>query len=520
MPSLVLDKIAYTSSWRSALFTSTAYVLSLAVLVKCLQYVARWFRVYLHLRKCPQLKERWPLLLVLDIWQEMSKMDPSLEMPAKLFNYIDVALKQVVDQELTVAFYGPQPFLLGITPTTAEAILNNSENLNKSILYNMMRPWLGNGLLTSEKHVWRRRRKVLNPAFHFRILDEYVPIMNHKSQDLVLKMNNMGSDYFDVLPVLRLAAFGILFETAMGIHLDEEDVKKTGFLRVNDEISTRIMSRMLKLHQWFDPIYNASEEGKQFHEQVKLIKQYTMNILKTRKATYKVGMVAEDRKKSFMDILLRMHMDEGVLTEDEIREEVNTFMIGGFDTTATAAAFAMHLLGNNPAIQAKLHEEIDSVFGNDRERNVTIEDIKKMKYLECVIKETLRLYPPIPIIARNIDKDIQIGEHTIPQGTIAIVTLYFMHRHPRYFENPDDFIPERFLNMNDKHPFLYIPFSAGPRNCIGQKFAQLEDKILLAQIMRSFKVESKLPSEDLQMSLELVLRPTQGLQVKLTPRSQ
>ncbi|KAL3173421.1 hypothetical protein MRX96_042086 [Rhipicephalus microplus] len=109
------------------------------------------------------------------------------------------------------------------------------------------------------------------------------------------------------------------------------------------------------------------------------------------------------------------------------------------------------------------------------------------------------------------------GDVTIPKGAVSIVFIYFMHRHPRFFAQPDAFVPERFLEEG-QHPFLYIPFASGARNCIGQKFAQLEDKILLAHILRRFTVHSMIPNEDLQMSLELVLRPTQGLHVKFTPQ--
>ncbi|KAH6924070.1 hypothetical protein HPB50_011173 [Hyalomma asiaticum] len=109
--------------------------------------------------------------------------------------------------------------------------------------------------------------------------------------------------------------------------------------------------------------------------------------------------------------------------------------------------------------------------------------------------------------------------HTIPKGAVSLVLIYFMHRHPRFFSQPNAFLPERFLD-GDRHPFLYIPFASGARNCIGQKFAQLEDKILLAQILRRFKVQSMIPNEDLQMSLELVLRPVQGLYVTFTPRDR
>ncbi|CAN7992022.1 unnamed protein product [Ixodes pacificus] len=490
----------------------------LALLIHLLPKLFHWFRVYWHLRKLPSPCESFPFSLVLDMRNEMAAMEPGLRIPAKMYHYFKKKFYDYNELDIMVAFFGPQPFVIPCSPDAIERVLSNSENLNKSFLYDMMKSWIGNGLLTSDKDIWKKRRKVLTPAFHFRVLEDYVPVMNRRASELVKKLNSLSSGSFDLLPVMRIAAFGILFETAMGIQLDENEVLRTGFLQVNDEISSSIIARMLNIYHWLDITYGFCPEGRRYYKKVELIKEYTQKILRTRKATYKVGVAEKDRNKSFMDILLRMHMDEGIFTEDEIREEVNTFMIGGFDTTATAAAFAVHLLGNHPEAQAKVHDEIDSVFGNDRERPVTTDDIRNLKYLECVLKETLRLYPPIPLIARKIDEDVVIGKHTIPKGTVSLVMLYFLHRHPRFFEKPDAFFPERFLDYADRHPFLYIPFSGGARNCIGQKFAQLEDKILLTHIMRHFKVESELPMEQLQMSLELVLRPTQGLHLKVTPR--
>ncbi|KAH6946597.1 hypothetical protein HPB50_014155 [Hyalomma asiaticum] len=504
---------------HSKIVSTCVYVAVIAVILYCARILARTIRGYACVWNIPHPPERYPFCLLLDLWRSVATMDSSLEVPAKIFNYLDSVFYEILDQDVTAAFYGPKPFLIAVTPDTVERVLSNTENVNKSFLYNMLKSWVGNGLLTSEKSIWKKRRKVLTPAFHFRILDEYVPIMNRRAALLCDKMAALGRDHFDVLPVMRLATFGILFETAMGITLDEEDVKKTGFLKVNDQIATAIITRMMNIHHWPEFIYKRTEAGREFYEKVELIKKYTRDILSCRKKTYKVEGDQVVQKKSFMDILLRMHMEEGIFTEEEIREEVNTFMIGGFDTTATAASFAMHLLGNHPEAQAKVHEELDAVFGSDRDRPVTREDIAQLKYLDCVIKEALRLYPPIPAIARKLGEDLTIEKYTIPKGTVAVIFIYFMHRHPRFVSKPNDFVPERFLDFDkERHPFLYIPFAGGARNCIGQKFAQLEDKILLAQILRRFKVESKTRNEDLQMSLELVLRPTQGLHIKLTPR--
>lgn len=503
---------------KSVLVPGAAIAGCLILLLHLALKLADWCRIYWHLRKLPSPTKQYPFSLSLDMWQKMALMDPGLKVPAKLYNYLKATFNQILCHDVAAMYFGPQPFVMPVAPEAVEKLLSHKENLNKSFLYDMMRPWIGNGLLTSEKNTWRMRRKLFNPAFNSRVLVDYAPIMNRRSAEMVKILQALDDKNVNILPVMRRTAFVILFETAMGIHLKEEEIERHGFLEVNDQMASSIVSRILKIHHWPEFSYALSKEGKAFHKNVEFIKQYTRNVIKTRKQTYQLGSPDVGKRRSFMDIILRMHMEEGMFTEDEIREEVNTFMIGGFDTTATTAAFAVHLLGNHPEAQRKVHEELDAVFGNDRERPVTADDIPRLTYLECVIKEALRLYPPTPIIARDIDEEINIGDYTIPRGTVAILPLILLQRHEKYFEKPEEFIPERFLDIQERHPFLYIPFSAGPRNCIGIKFAQLEDKILLAHIMRSFKVVSKVPMEDIQVSLELTLRPANGLHLELKPR--
>ncbi|XP_029827749.4 cytochrome P450 4V2 [Ixodes scapularis] len=491
----------------------------LALLIHLLPKLFNWFRIYWHLRKLPSPSERFPFSFVLDMRNEMAAMEPGLTIPTKMYQYFKKKFYDYIEFDIMVCFFGPQPFVIPCSPDAIQPFLSHKENLNKSFLYDMMRPWLGNGLLTSEKSTWKVRRKLLNPAFHSRVVVDYTPTMNRHAAEMVAKLESLEDKNVDILPVMRRTAFVILFETAMGIYLNEEEIAKHGFLEVNDKMAASIVSRMINPLEWPSLIYTFSAEGKAFYKNVDFVKQYTRNVIKTRKQTYKAGLEDNFKRSSFMDIILRMHIEEGMFTEDEIREEVNTFMIGGFDTTAKAAAFAVHLLGNHPEVQAKVHKELDIVFGSDRERPVTDEDMKQLTYLECVIKEALRLYPPIPVIARDIDQDVKTAGYLIPRGSVAVIPLIFLQRHPRYFDRPEDFVPERFMEAQERHPFAYVPFSAGPRNCIGFKFAQLEDKILLAHIMRSFKVVSKIPMEDVQLSLELTLRPANGLEVTLIPRA-
>ncbi|CAG7732155.1 unnamed protein product [Allacma fusca] len=233
------------------------------------------------------------------------------------------------------------------------------------------------------------------------------------------------------------------------------------------------------------------------------------------------------RRVAFLDLLITAQMEQTneepgmALTNLDIREETDTFMFEGHDTTAASANWTTFLLGCNPECQAKVYEELLEIFGEDVERPITSEDLTKMKYLDCCIKESLRLYPSVPVLARDIKSDVLLDDGVvIPSGTNAFIMPYMIHRDPEVFPEPEVFLPDRFFPENSvgRSPFAYVPFSAGPRNCIGQKFAVMEEKVLLANLFRNFKVVAAERREDIILLAELIMRPKNGLWVKLIPR--
>jgi cytochrome P450 len=210
----------------------------------------------------------------------------------------------------------------------------------------------------------------------------------------------------------------------------------------------------------------------------------------------------------------------------------------GHDTTAASMNFTCFMIASHPEVQRKLHEEIDRVFGQDCDRPCTMEDINELEYLERVIKETLRLFPSVPFIAREVQEDFMhsrclsitlsdcyyisrfTDNHKILKGSTAVVFIYYLHRDAKYFPNPDKFDPDRFLPENsvDRPAYAYIPFSAGSRNCIGQRFAMLEEKIVLSSILRRFKLKTSQSREDLHISFEIILRSEHGAALQLELR--
>ncbi|KAF2891263.1 hypothetical protein ILUMI_14910, partial [Ignelater luminosus] len=167
----------------------------------------------------------------------------------------------------------------------------------------------------------------------------------------------------------------------------------------------------------------------------------------------------------------------------------------------------------------KVVEELRSVFGNDKDRPETHRELQEMKYLEAIIKETLRIYPSVPFYSRNVHENMEYEGIILPKNATLQVFVYGLHRNPDVFPDPERFDPERFTqeNQRNRHPYAYLPFSAGPRNCIGQKFAMLEMKSLLSKILRNYEL-LEVPQHKVVLAAETVLKSRTGLHVQLKKR--
>ena len=215
------------------------------------------------------------------------------------------------------------------------------------------------------------------------------------------------------------------------------------------------------------------------------------------------------RRLAFLDMLLISQMEGVAISDREIREEVDTFMFEGHDTTSSAIGFAIYLLSQHSEIQQQAYEEVIALEGKEKET---------MPYLEAVIKETLRLYPSVPFFSRCVTADLNVGSLVVPKGASVSILTYMVQRDEKNFPQPEKFDPTRFLNRdNDLHPFSFVAFSAGPRNCIGQKFAMLELKCSLSYLLRNFEF---LPVKDYKPNplAELIMKSGNGIQIKMKMR--
>ncbi|KDR12229.1 Cytochrome P450 4C1 [Zootermopsis nevadensis] len=418
-------------------------------------------------------------------------------------------------------------------PEDIEVILRSSEHLDKAHFYRFLHQWLGTGLLTSTGQKWHTHRKMITPTFHFKILDNFVEVFSEKSEILVRKLQKeVGSQGFDVYPYITKCALDIICETAMGTPIYAQDDRGSDYVKAVYDMSEIIMHRMLR--PWLHPdfIFKFTTLGKRTDQCLRVLHGFTNRVIQERKASLQdstrgqtFAPSGEDisiakKRKAFLDLLLEASVDGVKLTDEELREEVDTFMFEGHDTTSAGLSWALFLLGLHPHIQDRAYQEQKSIFqGSDRP--ATMKDLNEMKYLERVIKESLRLYPSVPGIARTLKKDVKIAGYDIPSECTILVQIYVLHRNPDQFPDPEKFDPDNFLpeRASKRHPYAYIPFSAGPRNCIGQKFALLEEKTVLSYILRHYKLRSLDKREDVALLSELVLRPENGVRLGLSLRN-
>ncbi|XP_075215349.1 cytochrome P450 4C1-like isoform X3 [Lycorma delicatula] len=359
----------------------------------------------------------------------------------------------------------------------------------------------------------------------------YIILNDAKYLEVLLNNNNHIEKGFMYRVLRNWLKEGLLIssEAAMGVSLNGLSDKGEEYLKAIRRINNLIMIRMFSPWLYNEWIYSLTPNGREYFKILRTLHTFTKMIITERKErkisnsfTNQSTKAGKKNLRTFLDFLLELNeTDPGILTFDDIKEEVDTFMFEGYDTSSAAISSAIFILGHNPDIQECLFEELDEVFG-DSDREVTMEDLNRLSYLDRIIKETLRLFPSVPCIIRKLYSDLDLGHegYIIPATTNVVVLPYTLHRNSKYYPNPEKFDPDRFLpeEVQKRHPFAYIPFSGGPRNCIGQKFAGIEMKVVLSSIFRKMRVLSFTKLNEVKPVPGIILRSATPYVVKLIPR--
>uniref|UniRef100_A0A0C9R7T7 CYP4C1_7 protein n=3 Tax=Fopius arisanus TaxID=64838 RepID=A0A0C9R7T7_9HYME len=425
-------------------------------------------------------------------------------------------------------------------PDDLEIFLSSNKMIEKSLFYDLLRSWLNDGLLTSKGDKWRGRRKILTSAFHFNVLDEFVDTFVEHTDRLVetlLEEAQAGDVVKDLLPMFSKLTLGTICETAMGTKFDGEDEAQNEYRKGIYDLGSLFYWRATKPWLKSDLIFSMTKNGKRQAKIVKRLHDFTMEIIKERKQYHhstggkylnefsthdtesrNPSATKNRRRLAFLDLLIAASSKEQEIDDRGIREEVDTFVFEGHDTTAVALLFITILLAENRDVQARCREEVREVM-EETSGKMNIKDVQKLNYLDRCIKEAQRLYPSVPIIGRKAVDDVQLKTCFVPKGALVNMQLIETHRDPNYWPRPNVFDPDRFSpeNSRGRHPFAYVPFSAGPRNCIGQKFAMVEMKIIMAGLLLNFHFEPMELAANIRMVPDFVMRTAHPVSLKFVP---
>nr|KAH0807222.1 hypothetical protein GEV33_015569 [Tenebrio molitor] len=416
-----------------------------------------------------------------------------------------------------------------LTPEDCELVMSNPVHSEKGKIYDLLHNWLKDGLLTSNGSKWQTRRRILTPAFHFNILQQFILVFNEEADKLVEAFRSeCKKSYINITPHVAQFTLKTITETAMGTKLHFNTQKEINYKEAVYEIGRILLYRLS--HPWFiEQVINFfSPWYLQERRVTKTLHTFTKEVISDREKNFKdVELPAEEhdvykgkKRLAMLDLLLSAKNKEGTIDNAGIQEEVDTFMFEGHDTTAMALGFSLMLLASHKHIQELVVQEMREVLG-DLRKKPTYNDLQSLKYMERCIKESLRLYPSVHFISRTLGADLKTHSgYFLPKGTPVVIHIYDVHHDPEIYPDPEKFDPDRFLpeNCQNRHPFAYLPFSAGPRNCIGQKFAMLELKAALCAVLGSFVLEPIDTPETVVVVVDIVLRTKEGIKVKFVPR--
>ena len=358
---------------------------------------------------------------------------------------------------------------------------------------------LGDGLLTSEGAAWRRQREAIQPAFTMDHIRRYADIMVQRSAATADGLSQ--GDPVEMRECMSKLTLEIIVEAMFG---PEIDLAERGIYDAVEAFRTPMQPRYQPV-TFFAPDWAPIPFLRRADEALAHLEDQVYDILDERR-----------RDDAARDDLLSMLLSaEADMADEQIRDEMLTFLFAGHETTALSLTFFWDLLTRNPDAAARVREELDETL----EGRPGFGDLPSLQYTEAAIQEAMRLYPPAHEIRREPAEDVEIGGYRVPEGSLLVLPTWVLHRDERFWEDPEAFRPERFLDDEaaaDRPDFAYFPFGGGPRHCIGKRFAMLEAQLIVATLAREWRFEREYGALDLAAAV--TLQPSHDVPMTPVPR--
>lgn len=399
---------------------------------------------------------------------------------------------------------GDKPIYVVSDPKLAREILVERPNeFHKAALVkDALDPIAGNGLFANEGDFWRRQRKLAQPAFHHARIEAYGTTMVQQTVELLAGWQ--PGEKRDIAEEMTKLTLGIVNKTLFNVDVRAQAEHIGALMTIilagtNDRINS------------YNPIW-----GRLFKRNARrelAARQELFAIIESIIAEH--GVQGED-KGDLLSMLLAARDDDGnPMSKQQLRDEVITLFIAGHETTANALAWAFYLVAQDPAVEARLLQELAPLQGTPP----TMRDLAQLPYSEQVIKEAMRLYPPAGGVTRQPIHDIELGGYGIAKGSTIAISTYVMHHDPALYPDPERFDPDRFTAENEaKLPkYAYLPFGGGPRVCIGNSFAMMEARLILLTVLQRFSLHLA-TGQKVRAQQVFTLRPKGGLPMRIQPR--
>jgi cytochrome P450 len=424
-------------------------------------------------------------------------------------------------------------------------LINNPYHIEKVLIYDhrnfkkgkrlqTAKAVLGEGLVTSEGEFHNRQRRLIQPIFHPKQIITYSSIMTYYATRVRDGWND--GDTVDISEEMMRLTLGIICKSVLNYDIEAEAQEVGKALTTVRKYSKRLQSPIGHVLDKIPVLPAVRGARKAKNELDSLMYQMIADRRRQEQGNNNNG------KSSDNDLLSRLmqahdpdtpnnirtlsNNNEEKMPDRQVRDEVMTIFIAGHETTANALTWTFYLLSQNQDVETKLHDEINSVLGDSRDNNIesripSADDIPKLQYTEKVLRESMRLYPPVWTIGRHVEDDYPIGEYTIPAGSSILMSQYVMHHNPRYYEEPERFNPDRWTEEFKTHlpRFCYFPFGGGIRGCIGEPFAWMEGVLIIATIAQKWTMRL-LPSQRIKLDPAITLRPKYGMKMKLIQRTK
>lgn len=411
--------------------------------------------------------------------------------PLRFFMWLTETYGDIVQYRSSVE----PAYLINHPDFVQHVLLNNGQNYNKNTFLNkyLIESVAGQGLLTSENPLWRKQRQLIQPAFHRRSLPKFADLMRESVSRTIKRLEERaaGDGIVDIANEMMRLTLDIVTQALFGYDIrDKADT-------IGEAMDTMVTI--------------GKPRHRRVREAIETLDQIVYAMMDERRQH------PDSSQDDLLTMLFEARYDDGTPMEDrQIRDEVMALLVAGHETTANTLSWTWYLLAQHPSIVERLEAEVDSVLGD---RLPEIEDFPHLVYTDKVIQEAMRLYPSAWSISRRALGEDEIGGYYIPANAIVAMSPYTMHRHPRYWPDPERFDPERFnVDLIASRPrFAYFPFGGGARQCIGNYFALMESMIIIPAIARRYRLRL-VPDHPVEEHALVTLRPRNGIRVFLEAR--